>query len=78
MRSRLLVMTDASLASHAGAGAPDSVFDVRRFRPNILIRARPPIPTSRFPEVWLGRTVVYAIGEVADTHDRSLSARAVS
>lgn len=55
----LLLMTEASLRSMAAA-APDSVFDVRRFRPNLLITDVD--GTEAFPEqAWRGRRL--AIGE---------------
>jgi uncharacterized protein YcbX len=54
----LLLLTDRSLASMARL-APDSIFDARRFRPNLLIEAD---GDDDFPERgWCGRTL--RIGE---------------
>lgn len=50
----LLVMTQQSLESLSRA-KPDSEFDVRRFRPNILVQAEIDDP---FPELaWVGKSV---------------------
>lgn len=50
------LVTDRSLASLA-ASAPDSNFDVRRFRPNLVIAVDPAIEGD-FPEqAWTGRTL---------------------
>ena len=55
----LLLMSTESLATLSRA-APDQVFDVARFRPNLLIETGADAP---FPERdWIGRTV--RIGEV--------------
>jgi uncharacterized protein YcbX len=52
-------MTTASLA-RLGATAPDSLFDVRRFRPNVLVETGDP---PGFPEdAWIGRRL--RLGEV--------------
>lgn len=56
----LHVVTTASLGDLARI-APDSVVDVRRFRPNLVVRAEPgdePFPERR----WVGRRL--AVGEV--------------
>ena len=49
----LLLLTDAALATMA-AKAPDSAFDVRRFRPNLVIADT--APKDGFPEMaWRGK-----------------------
>ncbi len=61
--SPLLVMTRQSIATLAAA-APDSVMDVRRFRPSLLIDAA---SDARFPEQdWIGNRVRIG-GVVIDT-----------
>ncbi len=50
----LLILTEQSLKS-LSAAKPDSTFDVRRFRPNILMAATSNDP---FPELaWVGKTI---------------------
>jgi uncharacterized protein YcbX len=51
----LLLLTDATLR-HLAELAPDSKVDVRRFRPNLLIRSP---ESGGFPEIdWAGRRIV--------------------
>jgi uncharacterized protein YcbX len=55
----LLVVTDRSLASLAEV-APDSMIDIRRFRPNLFIETD---SSDRFPEQsWIGKRI--KIGDV--------------
>lgn len=58
----LLVITTGSLATMQ-ARHPESRFDVRRFRPNLLVDASPGADADGFPEAaWAGRRL--RIGEV--------------
>ena len=62
----LLLMTTQSLA-HLSSLATDQVFDVRRFRPNLLIDANSSQP---FPEQeWVGRKLRVGDAEVEITMD---------
>jgi uncharacterized protein YcbX len=59
----LLLLTDASLRRLAEL-APDSKVDVRRFRPNLLIRS----PEEGFPEIaWEGKKIVVGNATLAVT-----------
>jgi uncharacterized protein YcbX len=59
----LLLLTDASLRNLAEL-APDSKIDVRRFRPNLLIRS----PEEGFPEIaWEGKRIVVGNATLAVT-----------
>jgi hypothetical protein len=59
----LLLLTDASLR-HLAELAPDSKVDVRRFRPNLLIRS----PEEGFPEIaWEGKKIVVGNATLAVT-----------
>jgi uncharacterized protein YcbX len=59
----LLLLTDASLR-HLAELAPDSKIDVRRFRPNLLIRS----PEEGFPEIaWEGKRIVVGNATLAVT-----------
>ena len=59
----LLLLTDASLR-HLAELAPDSRIDVRRFRPNLLIRS----PEEGFPEIaWEGKRIVVGNATLAVT-----------
>jgi len=59
----LLLLTDASLR-HLAELAPDSKIDVRRFRPNLLIRS----PEAGFPEIaWEGKRIVVGNATLAVT-----------
>ena len=59
----LLLLTDASLR-HLAELAPDSKLDVRRFRPNLLIRS----PEEGFPEIaWEGKKIVVGNATLAVT-----------
>jgi uncharacterized protein YcbX len=59
----LLLLTDASLR-HLAELAPDSKIDVRRFRPNLLIRST----EQGFPEIaWAGKKLVVGNATLAVT-----------
>ncbi len=62
----VLLMTTESLA-HLQRRAPERAFDVRRFRPNVLIETGSDAP---FPERdWVGRSVRLGTAELAVTLD---------
>jgi uncharacterized protein len=59
--SPIHIITDRSLATLTSL-APESEFDVRRFRPNVVVAVDPDVPGD-FPEqTWLGRRV--RVGDV--------------
>jgi uncharacterized protein len=60
----LLLLTDATLR-HLGELAPDSKIDVRRFRPNLVVKSP---EGSGFPEIgWVGKRIVVGNATLAVT-----------
>ncbi len=59
--SPIHLVTDRSLAT-LSARSPDSRFDVRRFRPNIVVAVGPEVEGDLPEQSWIGRTI--QLGEV--------------